>query len=275
MLLICKLSALAYCYKDGGEDEKNLTEEQKKWKVVQMPNLLEFASYVFFCNASALGVFFEYSDYKRFIEQTHEYKNAPSPVLPSLYWLAQGFTWIAIFVVGSNYFYLPDCWSEWYSTLPWWKAVLFYHIAMSIKRFFYYGPFSITTGAVIASGLGYNGIDHHGKHHWNKIVQVYVYEIETGKSPNELLRYWNHQVHLWLKFYIGARITEKDKRPTFGQNMIVFMVSAFWHGFYPFYYVTFFLLFLFTEVAKDLYKGKKYLFYGLIPFPFVRHFLAN
>jgi lysophospholipid acyltransferase len=33
-----------------------------------MPNLLEFASYVFFCNAAALGVFFEFSDYKRFIE---------------------------------------------------------------------------------------------------------------------------------------------------------------------------------------------------------------
>lgn len=66
-------------------------------------------------------------------------------------------------------------------------------MAMSIKRFFYYGPFSITTGAIIASGLGYNGKNkENDEHQWDKIVQIYVWEIETGKSPVEMLRYWNH-----------------------------------------------------------------------------------
>jgi hypothetical protein len=88
MLLICKLSALAYCYKDGGEDQQKLTDEQRKWRVTSMPNLLEYVSYIFFCNNAALGVFYEFSDYKRFIERTHEYKNIPSPIGPSLSWLA-------------------------------------------------------------------------------------------------------------------------------------------------------------------------------------------
>jgi lysophospholipid acyltransferase len=82
-------------------------------------------------------------------------------------------------------------------------------------------------------------------------------------------------VHLWLKYYIGGRIVAKGVRPTFGQNMIVFMVSAFWHGFYPFYYVTFVLAMISTEIAKDLFKAKRYLFYGLIPNAFVRHLIAN
>jgi len=47
-----------------------------------------------------LGVFFEFSDYKRFIERTDEYKDVPSPISMSLCWLAQGFTWIGIFIVG-------------------------------------------------------------------------------------------------------------------------------------------------------------------------------
>jgi hypothetical protein len=38
-------------------------------------------------------------------------------------------------------------------------------MAMSIKRFFYYGPFSITTGAIIASGLGYNGKNKENDEH--------------------------------------------------------------------------------------------------------------
>jgi hypothetical protein len=29
MLLICKLSALAFCYKDGAEKDEDLTDEQK------------------------------------------------------------------------------------------------------------------------------------------------------------------------------------------------------------------------------------------------------
>lgn len=65
-----------------------------------MPGLLEFTSYVFFCNASCLGIFFEFSDYKKFIECTHEYTNVPSPVTMSICWLAQAFTWIGIFLVG-------------------------------------------------------------------------------------------------------------------------------------------------------------------------------
>lgn len=275
MLLVCRLSALAYCYQDGAETPDKLTTEQQQWRVTSLPNLLEYTSYVFFCNSAALGVFFEFSDYKKFIEQTHEYQKVPSPVMMSICWMTQAFTWVAIFMLGSSYFSLPDCWGDEYATWPFWYKVVFYHLAMSFKRFFYYGPFSFTTGAIIASGLGYNGQDKEGKHKWDKIIQIFVIEIETGKSPNELLRYWNHQVHLWLKYYIGARITPKDKRPTFGANMVVFLVSAFWHGFYPFYYVTFVCLFIFTEVSKDVFKAKKFLFYGLIPVPAIRHLLAN
>jgi lysophospholipid acyltransferase len=56
---------------------------------------------------------------------------------------------------------------------------------------------------------------------------------------------------------------------------VVFAVSAFWHGFYPFYYVMFFLAMLSVEVTKDLFKARKFLFYRLIPVPLVRQILAN
>ena len=38
--------------------------------------------------------------------------------------------------------------------------------------------------------------------------------------------------------------------------MSTFLVSAFWHGFYPFYYVMFFFAAIMSEVAKDLYKAR-------------------
>ena len=83
---------------------------------------------------------------------------------------------------------------------------------MTVKRFFYYNPFCMSCGAIIASGLGYNGVQK-GDHQWNKIISVYIWELETSSSPIEMLRFWNHQVHLWLKFYIMARLTPVGKRP--------------------------------------------------------------
>ena len=63
-------------------------------------------------------------------------------------------------------------------------------------------------------------------------------------------------MHLWLKFYIQGRLVEPGKRPDWKASMSTFIVSAFWHGFYPFYYVMFFFAAIMNEVAKDLYKAR-------------------
>jgi hypothetical protein len=53
---------------------------------------------------------------------------------------------------------------------------------MTIKRFFYYGPFCFTTGAVQASGLGYIGKDKVGNDDWNRVIGSYVLKLETETS---------------------------------------------------------------------------------------------
>lgn len=40
-------------------------------------------------------------------------------------------------------------------------------------------------------------------------------------------------------------------------------MSAFWHGFYPFYYVMFFFAAILVEVAKDVFKAR--ILFGFIP----------
>lgn len=63
MILTAKLSALAYCYKDGSMKESELMPEQIENKVTKLPSVLEMFSYVFFCPACISGPFFEYSDF--------------------------------------------------------------------------------------------------------------------------------------------------------------------------------------------------------------------
>ena len=55
-----------------------------------------------------------------------------------------------------------------------------------------------------------------------------------------MLRYWNYQVHLWLKFYVMQRLVKPGQRPGAFASILTFMISAFWHGFYPWYYLLFF-----------------------------------
>ena len=140
-------------------------------------------------------MFFEYKDYKKFIECTDEYKNIPDPLIPSLKWLAQCLIFMGIFAVGSKLVPIENCWLEGFERHGFTYQVVFFFVAATIKRTFYYSPFSATTGAIVASGFGYNGIKtekEKEEHRWDKVIGVYWFECETITSPVEVFRYWNY-----------------------------------------------------------------------------------
>jgi len=60
-------------------------------------------------------------------------------------------------MVGSMYFPREFLISKEYGELPLWKQSFTWWFSCVCKRMFYYGPFKITHGAVIAAGLSYNG----------------------------------------------------------------------------------------------------------------------
>lgn len=72
-------------------------------------------------------------------------------------------------------------------------------------------------------------------------------------------------IHIWLKHYVYNRTLVKGKKPGLWNSMAVFIISAFWHGFYPFYYVMFFFCAFFAELAKDVYRSR--VFFRFIPHP--------
>jgi len=54
--------------------------------------------------------------------------------------------------------------------------------------------------------------------------------------------------------------------------MVSFFVSAFWHGFYPFYYGMFMMAAVMVECTKDVFKSR--VFVRFLP-GFVKHILGN
>jgi len=148
MLQVCKLSAMSFCYKDGGEPEASLSKDQKDRMIKEMPSVLELCSYTWYVSNCALGVFFEFSDYIRFIHGKKEYANCPSPILPSLKSLATALACVGLFIYVSGYFSIEYIYDSDFANHTFLYKVFYYYTAMTIKRFFYYGPFMFTTGAI-------------------------------------------------------------------------------------------------------------------------------
>ena len=146
MLQVCKLSAMAFCYQDGGRDD--LTERQKKLAIKKLPNLFELASYTYYTQACALGVFFEFTNYFDFIKCEGEYRDRVSPILPSLKSLGEALLFTGIFFAASMHFPIETCYTSAYAAWSFPYKYFYYMVAMTGKRFFYYGPFMFTTGAI-------------------------------------------------------------------------------------------------------------------------------
>ena len=79
-------------------------------------------------------------------------------------------------------------------------------------------------------------------------------------------------MHLWLKYSVFLRLKDKEALKKFlslfskklhflvnvNPELITFMVSAFWHGFYPNYYTFFFFCFIIEQTSGILDSKTNY-----------------
>ncbi len=127
------------------------------------------------------------------------------------------------------------------------------HMVGFAARTKYYGVWALTEGACILSGLGYRGIDPKtGAVQWDRLVNVKPLGVETAQNTRTYLESWNINTNHWLRNYIYLRVTPKGKKPGFQASMATFVTSAFWHGFYPGYYLTFILASFLQTVSKSI-----------------------
>jgi lysophospholipid acyltransferase len=75
--------------------------------------------------------------------------------------------------------------------------------------------------------------------------------LESAQNSRAYLDSWNKNTNKWLRNYIYLRVTPAGKKPGFRATLATFSTSAFWHGFYPGYYLTFLLGAFIQTVAKN------------------------
>ena len=117
-------------------------------------------------------------------------------------------------------------------------------------KFKYYIGWTMGESATIATGQAYNG-EENGVHKFDRFYSIDLTSVELGVFGVWINEGWNHNGHMWLKRYLYFRMNRIINRDA--ALYLTYVLSAFWHGFYPMYFLAFILYAVVTEAHKELY----------------------
>jgi lysophospholipid acyltransferase len=271
MVLVMKLSAFCWNVADGQLPEDKLSTFQKDRMLKELPSLLDYAGYVLFFPSLFAGPAFDYAEYRRWIDTTmfdlpaqvdpskkppaRKKRKIPRSGTPAAWKAASGVMWIVLFLLLSAPYGVTQLMTSAYLQYGFLRRVWILHMVGFTARLKYYGVWSLTEGACILSGLGFNGVDPAtGKVSWNRLQNVDPWAVEMAQNPRAYLGGWNMNTNNWLRNYVYLRVTPVGKRPGFRASLITFGTSALWHGFYPGYYLSFVLASFVQTVAKSKFR---------------------
>ncbi|KAI1412979.1 MBOAT family protein [Hypoxylon sp. FL1857] len=267
MVLVMKLSAFAWNVFDGTLPEDQLSDFQKSRRILKLPNLLDYAGYVLFFPSLMAGPAFDYNEYRGWIDcsmfdvpatvdpakkpPTRKKRKIPRSGTPAMMKLASGVVWIWLFLNLSKYYSHQVLLDDRYMNYGFLRRVLIMHMVGFTARCKYYGVWFMAEGSCILAGLGYNGVDPvTGKVYWNRLQNINPWGVETAQNSRAYLENWNMNTNKWLRYYIYLRVTPRNRKPGFRASLATFVTSAFWHGFYPGYYLSFILASFVQQAAK-------------------------
>ncbi|KAI0982578.1 hypothetical protein GJ496_000765 [Pomphorhynchus laevis] len=257
MISTQKLSALAFSLYDGRRKKKDdalhLTADQQEQMIDSEPTILELFSFIFNFHGILVGPLSFYNDYIRFVSgndslldfEPSTMGNVKTPVivkgLQSLLFL-------------SLYLFLSPIYPIEFLVLPN-KSLShllykFYYLLPSLFliRCKYYFAWKLAEAVNNAAGFGFNGFDEQtGAQRWNLLKNVSFKGVEFKNTYKEKLANWNIMTAIWLRRVCFDRVNT-------GRTFLVYMVSAFWHGFYPGYYLAFFSAALLSYTSRGFYR---------------------
>lgn len=278
MVIVMKMTAFAFNVADGVKSNAgelgsgSIAKSQEKYAVKQLPNIVEFLGFAFFFCGILAGPSFEFTEYSDFTRGKFPRTSFFSALLPSLACLSTaivmvaGFTWHSANLGTQSVMCcgaptgseacdaVSDCspheLASWFVDLGVVGRTLYLWVSVIGCRFSYYFAWKMAEGSIVLSGFGAKEGEN-GEVSWDRLSNVKVLVVEKAESWQECMLGWNMRTSHWLRHYCYNRLTSLG-HGKFVATMGTFMLSAFWHGFYAGYYVTFFFGGMIDHVAKEL-----------------------
>jgi len=255
---------LAFNLYDGEQLKKDKGDRAtKKCAPMAVKELPDFISYLGYCfNFSSLlaGPAFEYYSYAAACNGTHftdekgnRKHKIPSSFLPTLIPFLSSLLAMAWFVVGTGYFPILDpadpqlgpspLLTDEMLARPIWYRAGYAWLGLIFVRGKYYFAWKNCEGANNIWHAGFDGYDENGKEKgWTNAANMDVWAFETAPNIKTFSAAWNKKTAHWLSHYVYMR--------TGGSLTATYGMSAFWHGFYPGYYMFFFSIPIPTAVER-------------------------
>ncbi|KAE8145017.1 MBOAT, membrane-bound O-acyltransferase family-domain-containing protein [Aspergillus avenaceus] len=272
MVLVMKLSSFCWNVHDGRIPQNQLSDPQKYAAITEFPSILNYLGFVLFFPSLFAGPSFEYVAYRRWIDTTlfdvppgtdpskvpptRKKRKIPRSGTPATKKALAGLGWIFAYLQLGSLYNQQSIMSATFMQYSFFRRVWILHMLGFTARLKYYGVWYLTEGACILSGMGYNGFDpKSGKAFWNRLENVDPWGLETAQNSHGYLGSWNKNTNHWLRNYVYLRVTPRGKKPGFRASLATFVTSAFWHGFYPGYYLTFILGSFIQTTAKQFRRN--------------------
>ena len=287
MVLTMKLYSLAYNLYDGhvlarGKDNR-ASKKCADVAVEKLPGIIEYLGYTF-CFATVLvGPAYEYKAYAGACDGSKIYdKNGkprgpiPGWFLPTLKPFLVSVFCLGAFVVGNAKFplldpkdsqnFVPVLLRPEFLAQSWWYRYAYSWFALFCIRHRYYFAWKNSEGASNIWYAGFDGFDKEGNAlGWDSSSNIDIWDFETAPNVKILSAAWNKKTANWLAKYVYIR--------TGGSLVATYAMSAFWHGFYPGYYLFFLSVPLLTYCERVgriklnprfCKSGKKWSVYGIL-----------
>lgn len=253
MVLTQKLHMIAFNLYDGyclkNNKDSRAAKKCAAFALPELPGLLEFLGYTFCFSTVLSGPASEFVTYREVCDGTlfntpdgKPKGKIPSNVMPTLRPLLISLANLAVFVFLGAVFPILDPADPKYGTAvvlteeflakPWHWRYGYLWMALVVVRQKYYFAWKNSEGANNIWYNGFEGFDEKGNAKgFENSSNMDIWKFETASNLQTLSKEWNKKTSLWLTRYVYIR--------TGGNLAAVYSTSAFWHGFYPGYYLFF------------------------------------
>jgi len=257
MVLTLKIIAVAFNYRDGGLDEAKLSPHQKETRLVELPSLLMYLSYILDPVTVLIGPFLEFREFSEFMLRQGVW--AKGVKQPSFVGTALASLLYTIVLAGAHlgvsaYFPVSILGSdEYWSSAVLYKYLICFMVSLQV-RLKYYFCWTLTHTGLKCGGLAFSGTDKPVGKQWERGLNVRPHLVEFAKSSVEFPLHWNICTGNWLRHYVYDRVTPAGKKPGLVALVVTQTVSGVWHGLYAGYWMFFVSSALMLHASRYLYK---------------------
>ena len=266
MQQLIRVTYFAWAVHDRHLPAEQLPESSRGRVISKDPSLLEFLAY----NFNFLGMLCpspDYFDYSQFIEQTGNYAVVPLKPKSHLKAALKAVFCVVFYVLCSQLLPSPD---DMISDEMMAKVLrahqnfplrfLLLNFAIVGFRSRYYVAWLLSQVAIDLAGLSFNQAT--GEFDKYEAARPWDVEWTHWDAKKRVLvgsgqQVWNMGTQRWLKMTFYERMEARLGKSR--AALYTFILSSFWHGFYPSYYLAFFMFHVTSEVQRVLHKNQEFL----------------